>query len=108
MFSYCTCFKKRAAVIDPPSLPPVLTMSACLLFIMSQYASSIGIRQNFSPAAFAAAVTSSAMLSWGVNRPAGKSMQVKDSTRVIPPYCVPARLLHQCKAELLYFRPDCC
>lgn len=31
-----TCFRKRAAVIEPPGRPPVFTMSAMLDFIISQ------------------------------------------------------------------------
>lgn len=41
--------RKRAAVMAPPMRPPVFFMSAMGLFICSQYESSIGMRQIFSP-----------------------------------------------------------
>lgn len=56
--------------MEPAARAPVLTISAILDFIISQYPSSMGMRQNFSPAFFDAAESSSASASLGVNIPA--------------------------------------
>jgi len=55
--------------MDPPARDPVLTKSAILNFINSQYPSSMGMRQNFSPAFVDATESSSASSSLGVNMP---------------------------------------
>lgn len=72
----CTCFRNSAAVIEPPCLPPVLTISATPDFIDSQQLSSSGSLQNFSPDTSEAAVTSLASSSLGVKIPVRMSLLV--------------------------------
>mmetsp|Transcript_3341 Transcript_3341/g.7809 ORF Transcript_3341/g.7809 Transcript_3341/m.7809 type:complete len:312 (+) Transcript_3341:238-1173(+) len=64
------CFRNSAAVMAPPPRDPVFFMSAMSLFMLAQYDSVMGMRQNCSPAAAAAAISDSAILSLGENSPA--------------------------------------